>query len=129
MADRAPDGMANLTPGEHLVHAHAHTTSAGVHADLAAAHVKAAHDGAPDGAGGDAGWPQPACFHHPAAGRVRAEQNWSSPNWVRAEQNWFFCRFWCGPGVPRGHEAQVNVAQRADFLRGRGNHDPGRLSR
>lgn len=55
MADRAPDGMTNLTPGEHLVHAHAHTISAGVHADLAAAHVKAAHDGAPDGAGGDAG--------------------------------------------------------------------------
>ncbi len=57
MADRAPDGMTNLTPGEHLVHAHAHTISAGVHADLAAAHVKAAHDGGPDvtGAGGDAG--------------------------------------------------------------------------
>jgi hypothetical protein len=44
MADRAPDGMKDASPHEHLAYAHAHTISAGVHADLAAAHVAAAHD-------------------------------------------------------------------------------------
>ena len=53
-----PDGTGKMTPAEHLAHAHAHAKSAGVHADLALNHIKAANDGAttvsgPDGDDGD----------------------------------------------------------------------------
>lgn len=42
-----------MSPAEHLAHAHAHTHSAGVHADLAESHIQAAHDSLPDGSDGD----------------------------------------------------------------------------
>jgi hypothetical protein len=52
--------MDGMTPAEHVATAHAHTVSAGVHADLAATHLKLARDGtvkmtAPDGGGDDDG--------------------------------------------------------------------------